>query len=53
MIEGVLKLWDMGFDTWQIAKTLREDQSRVERALHEGLEKRRREADQLQDTRRR
>jgi len=51
MIEAILRLWDTGFDTWQIASTLREDQAGIERLLHEGLEKRRREAIE-RDTRR-
>lgn len=35
---AVLELWRRGFDTWQIAKTLRDDQAAVERALHQALD---------------
>lgn len=39
---AILALWDRGMDTDQIARTLGEDQSGIERALHEALELRRR-----------
>jgi len=42
-LSAVLELWDRGFDTWQIAMTLRDDQATVERALHEALTMRKRE----------
>jgi len=42
-LSAVLALWDKGFDTWQIAQTLHDDQAAIERALHEGLAIRRRE----------
>jgi hypothetical protein len=42
-VSAILALWDRGFDTWQIAKTLRDDQAGIERGLHEGLALRRRE----------
>jgi hypothetical protein len=37
-LSAVLELWNRGFDTFQIAKTLKDDQATVERALHEALE---------------
>lgn len=41
-LSAVLELWHRGFDTQQIAKTLNDDQSHVERALHEALDLERR-----------
>lgn len=37
-LSAVLELWRRGFDTWQIGKTLNEDQAGVERALHNALD---------------
>lgn len=37
-LSAVLELWNKGFDTFQIANVIREDQASVERALHEALE---------------
>jgi len=42
-LSAVLALWDKGMDTVQIAKTLRDDQAHIERALHEALDRRRRQ----------
>lgn len=37
-LSAVLELWRKGFDTYQIAKTIRDKESSVERGLHEALE---------------
>ena len=42
-LSAVLSLWDKGMDTQQIAKTLRDDQAHIERALHEALNERRKQ----------
>lgn len=41
-IASVLSLWNMGFDTYRMAAVLQCQQSEAERALHIGLEDRRR-----------
>lgn len=43
MVEAVMQLWDTGLDTERIATVLRRRQHEVERALHAGLEQRRKE----------
>jgi hypothetical protein len=43
-LSAVLSLWDKGMDTYQIAKTLNDDQANVERGLHEALSIRRKDA---------
>lgn len=45
-LSAVLELWNKGFDTFQIATTIKEDQASVERALHEALELIRKEKQQ-------
>jgi len=42
-LSAVLELFRRGFDTQQIAKTLRDEQHAVERALHEALDRERKE----------
>ena len=42
-LSAVIELWDRGFDTSQIAQTLKEKEQTVERALHEAKDLRRRE----------
>lgn len=49
MIEAVLRLWTMGFDTQRIANVLLEKQCNIERWLHIGLEERRRHANENAD----
>jgi hypothetical protein len=49
-ISAVMELWRRGFDTWQIAKTLGDDQAAVERALHEGLELERKRRNHAEET---
>lgn len=41
-MSAILSLWDRGFDTAQIAKTLNDKEYAVERGLHEALSIRRR-----------
>ncbi len=48
-VSAVMELWQKGFDTQFIAKTLREDQALVERALHEGINMRRKAARQAEN----
>jgi hypothetical protein len=40
-VEQVIRLWDQGNDTWAIKEALHESQAVCERALHIGLEARR------------
>lgn len=42
MVEAVLSLWDMHFDTERMAHVLQIHQYEAERFLHEGLARRRR-----------
>ena len=44
-IETVLALWNEGLNTWEMAQATHQPQADCERALHAGLEKRRREAE--------
>lgn len=43
MIEAVMRLWDMGLDTKRMSTVLQEPEAMVERALHFGLNDRRKE----------
>jgi hypothetical protein len=36
-LSAIIELWDRGFDTCQIAKTLNDKEFAVERGLHEAL----------------
>jgi hypothetical protein len=43
-LSAVLELFDLGLDTWEISKTLKNQECMVERALHEALTMRRNNA---------